>query len=471
MESEELERLRDAHLSLSATDWALRELASVDTEWLARRSFSALYGLEDLLTFENQQPWPTLIGAEPARELRQASLGLSRLVRSVFARAHGENPERIARFYGVPDPILVELLLEPPNCLDEALSRPDFVLGADGFRCIEFNVGADLGGWEGGFLNAIHLSQPILRQALEQIGAKVSYVDTTQVLFEHLLTVGSRLQRHDPGRLVIVFAAETFLRTRVESLEKLLGPQAQAVAERGGAGFDCEVIVCPVAETRVEGRRVLARNRQVDLLVEVHQLGSGDALFRAFKAEQVFLFNGPLSRLLSDKRNLALISEGVGTWLTPDEAALVERWVPWTRVVCPGSTLADGREVDLAEYARAARQRLVLKSAVLSGGRDVYVGPETSPEVWESMLEKALAEEHWILQEFVRPLPLLYQTGDFGCAAHDVIWSPFVFGPLYAGTILRMQPRCGDSVVNLSRTASEGVVLELIGEGSKTPGG
>ena len=67
----------------------------------------------------------------------------------------------------------------------------------------------------------------------------------------------------------------------------------------------------------------------------------------------------------------------------------------------------------------------------------------------------------WVVQEYIQSRPYLFQAGRYGCSPHDVVWGPFVFGSTYAGTILRVQPKSIDGIVNLSRGATEGILLEL----------
>lgn len=94
---------------------------------------------------------------------------------------------------------------------------------------------------------------------------------------------------------------------------------------------------------------------------------------------------------------------------TPAELALFRRHVPWTRVLAPRRTsLPDGRDGELLEHARRARESLVLKPHRGYGGEGVLVGPATTQGAWERALEHALldAEDAWVVQELAA-LPTL----------------------------------------------------------------
>jgi hypothetical protein len=103
----------------------------------------------------------------------------------------------------------------------------------------------------------------------------------------------------------------------------------------------------------------------------------------------------------------------------------------------------------------------VLKDADAFGGAGVVLGRFASAEEWRRTLDRALAEGDWVVQEILEFLPYLYQSGEYGCSIHDVIWGPFVFGDRYGGVVLRMQPKAAGGAVNLSLSATEGIVLEV----------
>jgi len=115
----------------------------------------------------------------------------------------------------------------------------------------------------------------------------------------------------------------------------------------------------------------------------------------------------------------------------------------------------------LAELLAAEPARFVLKKGAGYGGAGVVLGTFASPERWRDALATALREGDWVVQETLESLPYLYQSGDYGCSIHDVIWGPFVFGQRYGGVVLRMQPAAAGGPVNLTLHATEGIVLEV----------
>jgi hypothetical protein len=85
---------------------------------------------------------------------------------------------------------------------------------------------------------------------------------------------------------------------------------------------------------------------------------------------------------------------------TPAERRLLRRSVPWTRVL--GARLTEdiaGRRVDLPEYARRQRERLLIKPNVGSSGAGVLLGREGGPARWEARIARALREPgRWVVQ-------------------------------------------------------------------------
>lgn len=87
-----------------------------------------------------------------------------------------------------------------------------------------------------------------------------------------------------------------------------------------------------------------------------------------------------------------------------EECRLFRRHVLWTRLVAERKTsLPDGAEGDLLEYARKHRENLVLKPNRGYGGEGVQLGADASDSEWEILLNEAATkgedpDESWVLQ-------------------------------------------------------------------------
>jgi hypothetical protein len=229
------------------------------------------------------------------------------------------------------------------------------------------------------------------------------------------------------------------------------------------------VLLLPYAALRERDGRLWGDGRPIHAAVEVHHEGTAAQAFRCFKAGSLKLYNAPVRSMLTDKRNLALVSELAenGQVLEPAERELAARHLPWTRRLAAAEVRWQGREVWLPELALAAREELVIKRAREGRGAAVRLGAAMPEEAWKEQVERALAQGDWIVQERVEQLPYVHQQGERGCGPHDVVWGLFVFGSRYGGGFLSLAPRsaragAGDGVVNLTRGASAGVIFEVL---------
>ncbi|MBV8199141.1 MAG: hypothetical protein JOZ15_00825 [Acidobacteria bacterium] len=171
-----------------------------------------------------------------------------------------------------------------------------------------------------------------------------------------------------------------------------------------------------------------------------------------------------MTNLLSDKRNLALLSEaaaGGGGPLDDEERQLVDRHLPWTRVVARRTAVFRGEQVFLPDLLAGRREELVLKSAQSLGGKDVHIGRFLAAAAWDDAVRSSLAAPGWIVQEAVRSLPWLFQAEEDGADIYDAVWGIFVFGESYGGTFVRLLPRRRQGTVNVAQGCDVGIVLEL----------
>lgn len=130
-------------------------------------------------------------------------------------------------------------------------------------------------------------------------------------------------------------------------------------------------------------------------------------LVRAYADRAACVVNPFRTKPVHTKLIMWLVSDEDGPaagLLDPAEREGVALHVPWTRLVRPGPTRYRGERVNLLDFARHNRDRLVLKPNDDYGGKGVLLGWETEQAVWEAALDGALAAPH-VVQERV-PLPV-----------------------------------------------------------------
>jgi len=303
--------------------------------------------------------------------------------------------------------------------------------------------------------------------------------DTMRLFFEHIAAEAIRAGVIDDGELNVAFVVHPsdpdseYARSLAPFLDDLQASfrPPEVYAEKLGAALAAfpdlhrgEVRLCSYAALAVREGATYLDGRRIHAVGEIVGFPTPE-VFRCYREGGLHLYSGPISMILGDKRNLALLSraadgEGDCPW-NAEECAVVRNHVPWTRQVRRGRERYRGEEVALPELLVAERERLVLKRATAFGGLAVHVGRATPPAAWSEAVETALADGDWVVQEYVESKLLVYQHGEDGCCPHQLIWGLFSFGERYAGAFLRLQPASGDAVVNLHRGAATNVILEV----------
>jgi hypothetical protein len=450
--------LRAAHLAVSPQDLRYREVAKDDPRFLARSTFAPLRVNPDLLE-HSLQSWPTFVGAAQREELHRACLGVAELLKKIPERVFGNDPAAIASFYHLPSPQLAELVLAPPNGIAGAVARGDFIGAADGLKCLEFNVNPRLGGWETAPLVELHRAVPPTAEFLRDEGVPARFTNTTRELSKHILREALAAGLGADGALHVAVLRDPGYHGRRAFQDFTRGEFAAACAEDGRV--DGELAECRPEELRFVRGALRHGERRIDAVLELCQT-TPPHVYRAFKAERIVLFNGPIFPILSDKRNIALLSESLETGsFEGEERETIRRYIPWTRRVLPQEAEFRGDRRPLRDLLLAHRAGLVLKEAMSYGGKGVAIGEFTPAAEWERRVDAALAGGDSVVQEKVDSLPYLYQHGEQGAEPSDMIWGPFLFGRSYGGLFLRTQPKAARGVVNLTQTASEGTPFEV----------
>lgn len=454
------DELRATHLALSETDWKFRQLARNSEECLRRTTYRVLDQPGPLL-LNRLQSWPTFVSRERIREIERVSVGIAALVRKIPPLVFDNDPVRISEFFGIGDPQIAEVLLTEPDGIASTLSRGDFIDSEDGIKCIEFNFSPSLGGWETALLHKIHLEIAPTARFIKEEGIAVSSTNTIAMLFDHVLAqVLDRLGCCDEEvNAALLLTSGDPLSNDPAGLHYLGAEYLAACSRRGVAG---RLFACHPRDLNLRRSLLFHGDQRTHAVIELGEEATGPEVYRAFKAGNICLLNGPVTALLTDKRDIALLSELADSGLfSAEERELIERTVPWTRQVRLGYVTYRGEREYLPDLLTSQQELWVLKDGQGWGGKGVALGRSTPREVWERYVENTLASGGWVVQEVLESRPYLYQSGEYGCVPHDVIWGPFVFGDRYAGVMLRMQPQAARGAVNLSLSATQGLVFEI----------
>ncbi len=452
---------RDLHARLSPAQVDFLDFVARNPEGLSPGPFSTLTRLDEFMRYP-MQPWPIFLSSARRNEMAETARGIYDLIRSVPGRVFDNDPARFVEFYGV-DPHLAERASGALLATDGArglLARGDFIDTRDGFKCIEFNMVSNLGGWGNAIWADRYLQVPLIQRFLEETGIRVSRADTSLAFFRNAMDQARHSGLDDQGEVNIAFLlgepAPAPWMAYVQSLYR------QARQERGDSVAG-EVLACDLMELLPGPRGLSYEGRRVHAVVELFLNGLPEVLVSAQRSGKTHVYNGPAGRILTDKSNLAVLSQLQDSdRLSPEESALIRAHIPWTRVVSSGFSDRDGERMYLPDYLQEHREELVLKRGYSHQGRDVQVGRFSSPAAWDAAVEKALEEGFWVVQEKLEFQPYLFQAPGGGSAPHDVVWGLFVFGEQYGGGFTRLTPRDSTGIINAARGATEGIFFEVL---------
>ncbi|NDU73756.1 hypothetical protein GWI34_14080 [Actinomadura sp. DSM 109109] len=313
--------------------------------------------------------------------------------------------------------------------------RADLYDDGSRFRLLEFNIGSELGGVDISEANRGLLAHPDFAEFAAEHG--LSTVDTPAAIARQFVRA---TQKEAP---VVATLEAVGGMAAYESLHRSF----QESMRRCGI----ELLVGEVDQVRERNGRLYLHDRPIDLVLRyfsAHQVARDprndepvEAVMRAYEEGKVVLWTPLTASMLSYKSCLPLVSDpAMRAELSPDENALIDRILPWTRTLTP----------DLADRVRAERDELILKPVAGLSGRGIRAGWDQTDREWAETVAECLKEDY-IVQRRVVPTgePMLNaETGE----VEDWlgVWGLFVFPDGYGGAFCRTVPSGGGaSVVNL----------------------
>jgi hypothetical protein len=378
---------------------------------------------------------PAFLEADRMHDLESDLARLFALLTSLPRRMFDGDLSALGRVAGMtPYQIdAVERTAEDPPL---SLGRADLYTAADGFRLLEFNIVSAVGGLEIAELNRVLLRHPALVQFAAEAG--LHYFDTMASIAE---VIKAECERGGAGSTPVVVITDT--PGNFAPFEKRFQYMA-----RIWSGMGLDGIACPLDRFEERSGRLFAEGRKVDVVYRyflMEDLLDPDSqrliepVLRVAEKGNVGLLSRMDAELYGSKAMLALLSDDANRpAFSAEEEELIDRLLPWTRMLREGPSTADGAEMDLMDYAQASQDILVLKPTLMHGGIGVVPGWTVSPRQWQKTL-RTCAGGPYVLQRRVRPV-----TESFPVAGKPGIvepfalnWGVFLVGGRYAGTLIR----------------------------------
>jgi len=167
------------------------------------------------------------------------------------------------------------------------------------------------------------------------------------------------------------------------------------------------------------------------------------ALLDAYQSRAICMVNSFRSKLIHKKALFAVLTdERRASLFTAQEQAAIQAHVPWTRLVRDEETVYKGKRVDLLEFVRTNREKLVLKPNDDYGGHGITIGWSDEGKSWHEALQQALNNGDYLVQERVptarESFPALQEDGTIEFAEQLVDLDPLLFNGKVGSAFTRL---------------------------------
>ena len=221
-------------------------------------------------------------------------------------------------------------------------------------------------------------------------------------------------------------------------------------------------IICSPDELEYRRGRLRCGDFEIDLVYKrmiIHEfLAEYDEthpLVRAYVNHHVCLVNPFRCKIMHKKASFELLTdEAYASWFTFKERAAIARSIPWTRRMMDRRTIYNSRSIELVDFVRRNRARLVLKPNDDYGGHGVYLGPRLDQPAWENAIAAALSSDY-VVQEAVDLHPEhfpIFNQSDWNLQPMFVDTNPFLFLGKVCGAMVRLSD---SPVVNVTSGGGE----------------
>jgi len=351
--------------------------------------------------------------------------------------------------------------------LANMVGRADFTFSTSGLKCLEYNISADISGWQLPEWESLYLSTPIIDRFLKEYHVEINNENYLGLFLDHIIRYASPLAA--PGsnagnpELNVAIVTRDYIEnhqnknTLLQDLRLLYKEKLSRKALTGN------VFMCDFQHLEYIDNRVYFKGNSIHGLIELFHGFVTPGVMKVYTSGNLRLLNGPMTAVLSNKLNLALLSENEeSNVFSKEEKETIKKYIPWTRKIIPGETVYRGEKIRMENFLIANKDKLVIKPPLGLGGQRVGIGQGMFRREWENLVKTALRKKNFLVQELVEAPRVLYQLGENDCAYHDTVWGVWILGSQYGASIVRALPG-GNArkVVNGAQGAESSVVFEV----------
>jgi hypothetical protein len=228
------------------------------------------------------------------------------------------------------------------------------------------------------------------------------------------------------------------------------------------AAHGVRTIICSPDELEYNRGRLRCGDFEIDLVYKriiIHEFlaryDETHPLVRAYVNHDVCLVNPFRCKIMHKKASFELLTDDAyRRWFTSNERAAISRSIPWTRRMADRRTTYHGQSVELIDFVRQNRTRLVLKPNDDYGGHGVFFGPHLDETAWDRAIATSLSSDY-VVQEAVdlspEQFPIFNQT-EWKLQPMFVDTNPFLFSGKVCGAMVRL---ANSPVVNVTSGGGE----------------
>lgn len=398
------------------------------------------------LTFGNRVHCPFLrpffLSPQDEARVRHATETLARLGERL-ASAALEDKSLFAQFHLRPEE---ERLVRLPAGKGPAstASRVDAFLLPESLKFTEYNGESPAGSGYTETLSGIFRELPVMKEFAEQFEIH-SYPLSARLLDALIGTYYDWGGTSKQPQMLIVDWKEVPTWSEFEILKERF------------EGMRVPVVLADPRELEWDGKSLSVKGKKIDLVYRrvlindiVARPSECAALVKAYEAQAVCVANNFRCKIPHVKAFFAVLTELKNANLfSSEELEVIQRHVPWTRVVEDVRTDYQGEPIALLDYIRKNQQNLVLKPSDEYGGTGVTLGWEVDAKHWEKSIQEAVpggasAKEHgcWIVQEKIamRRGEFPYINADGKVEFRDMLvdLAPYMFRGKLSGFLTRL---------------------------------
>jgi uncharacterized circularly permuted ATP-grasp superfamily protein len=384
-------------------------------------------------------PRPNLVAPADYEEIRR----VCRRIFQAVEKAEGALGEELWDLVDLTPGERELVALDPGYRRSSPSSRLDAFLTTGSYQFVELNAESPAGIAYGEVLAEVFLELPVMKRFEERY--RVRRFQARERLLQTLLgcyrEAGGREER---PVIAVVDYEDVPTRTEHHLFREFFEAR----------GYPS--LVCDPRELAYRDGRLRHQGRAIDLVYKrllvnefLEKADELQALAEAARDRAVTLVNPFRCKPIHKKAIFAVLTEDdLQDRFSAPEREAIRTHVPWTRRVREGRATRGGERIDLTEFIRRHRERLVMKPNDEYGGKGVFIGWETSETEWESALATALRSSY-VVQERVEVERARFPVLDPGLELRDLVvdLDPFVFDGEVEGFLTRLS---GSSLANVT---------------------